>query len=188
MKTFDRTALAGFLHEIDAQLTSPLTATIVGGAVISLLYDETTTTRDIDFFESRCVALEEACAKATEKSANPVPYEFPGVVDGLQDYEDRVGHVALGLRHLPVVVPERHDLAVMKGLRADAHDLDGLEEMHRRSPLDFDTFIERCWRARAATGHPTTLRRNLIMTAEHLFRRPEAKQAEHRLEGWDDPT
>lgn len=54
-----------------------------------------------------------------------------------------------------------------------------------RTALDFDTFIERCWKARAATGDPTRLRRNLIMTAEHLFPRARAKHAEKRLEGWD---
>jgi hypothetical protein len=42
-----------------------------------------------------------------------------------------------------VMVPERHDLVLMKVLRGDEHDLQAIEAIHERSPLDLSILVER---------------------------------------------
>lgn len=75
-----------------------------------------------------------------------------------------------------VQVPEKHDLALMKVIRGYEHDLDGIEAIHRRSPLDLETLLQR-YRDEmgAVVGDPRRLRGQLLALVGRLF--PERADA-----------
>ena len=49
----------------------------------------------------------------------------------------------LRLKRLTVVVPERHELVLMKTLRSYQHDVEVIEQIHRRQPLVFEVLRSR---------------------------------------------
>ena len=58
-------------------------------------------------------------------------------------YEERRYKPDLPLRNLVLWVPERHDLLMMKALRAAKHDLRVIKEMNEITPFDMETIVER---------------------------------------------
>jgi hypothetical protein len=65
------------------------------------------------------------------------------VSDASYHYEDRVRRIAMRLKKLRILVPERHDLALVKVVRGDRHDEDMIAEIHARHPLKLDTLRPR---------------------------------------------
>jgi hypothetical protein len=49
----------------------------------------------------------------------------------------------MSLKKLRVLVPERHDLALMKVVREDRHDEDMIAEIHAHQPLKLDVLLKR---------------------------------------------
>jgi hypothetical protein len=78
---------------------------------------------------------------------------------------------ALRLKRLTVVVPERHDLVLMKTLRGYQHDVEVIEQIHQRQPLVFEVLRSR-WKSGAIGGAPELAVLALLLfatlVAEHL--------------------
>ena len=72
-----------------------------------------------------------------------VPIERAAVADAPYFYEDRIRPAPLRLKKLRVMVPERHDLALMKVVRGDRHDVDVIAEIHTKHPLKLATLVKR---------------------------------------------
>lgn len=106
-----------------------------------------------------------------------------GIVQPPYEYEDRLRPLPIpGLKHLKVLVPEPHDLALMKVARGEAHDLAGIEDVHRVSPLSLDTLIERYEESRVQfIGNPADLRLGFLALVARLFGEGEAKRLEKKL-------
>jgi hypothetical protein len=69
-----------------------------------------------------------------------------------------------------VRVPEKHDLVLMKVLRGDEHDLQAIEAIHRRSPLDLPILVRRYREEMGATIiDPGRLRSQFLTMIERLF-------------------
>jgi hypothetical protein len=69
-----------------------------------------------------------------------------------------------------VLVPERHDLVLMKTMRCDEHDVDAIAEIHVHAPLILETLVRRFVdEMSAAIGEPARLRGNLLVVVERLF-------------------
>ena len=70
-------------------------------------------------------------------------------------------------------VPERHDILVMKALRASTHDLQVIEEMHRTQPFHLETIVERynfeMRRAILALGGHQIFDQRIRLVLEKLF-------------------
>lgn len=125
-----------FLRLVDEELSKDSTIVIVGGAAIGLAYAPDHSTTDIDVMPTRNAALWKAVERANARSKVSVPFQAAGIVQPPYEYEDRLRPLPIqGLKHLKVLVPERHDLALMKVARGEAHDLAGIEDIHRASPL-----------------------------------------------------
>jgi hypothetical protein len=92
-----------------------------------------------------------------------------GVADAPHDFESRLERVLPDLDRLRVWVPEKHDLALMKAMRAYEHDLQAIAEIHAHSRLDLDTLIGRFQDEMAPIGDPARIRGNILAVVERLF-------------------
>ena len=86
----------------------------------------------------------EAVELARQRTNLKIPIEYPAVAQAPWNYEDRLEEVTdIGLKKLTVRVPERHDLALMKIMRADRRDLEGIVQMHAARPFEPETLTRR---------------------------------------------
>jgi hypothetical protein len=99
------------------------------------------------------------------------------------DYESRCTKLAIkGLKRLTILLPEVHDLAIMKAARALTHDLDAVEDIHRDRPLDLQTLIQRYYEARTqVTGSQEDFTIGFLALVERIFGAKAAKATERRL-------
>jgi Nucleotidyltransferase of unknown function (DUF6036) len=166
VKTYNRKELLSFLAKIDEQLDEPTGIEIIGGAAALIAYGAHSPTRDIDSFRS----IDEKIWEAASRVTPGIPLQQASIADPPYNYEDRRESLDLPFRNLTVVVPERHDLVLMKTIRAYRHDVDVIEEMHRACPLDLETLVERFDNEMAqAVVDPRNLRLNFLHVIERLF-------------------
>jgi hypothetical protein len=140
MKTYGRDQILRFLAELDALLNEQVGMEIIGGAAALLAYGAQTATKDIDSFAPIDTRILRAAKLATHK----VPLDQAAVTDPPYNYEDRRQPLDLPLlRNLVIVVPEKHDLLLMKAVRSSRHDDEVIQEMHQAEPFDLDTIVTR---------------------------------------------
>jgi len=113
--------------------------------------------------------VDSALARATDiviigGAAASVHYKFSG---GTRDIDTWTN---VDEEKLKIFVPEKHDLALMKVLRGDEHDLEAIEGIHRLSPLDADILVQRyVAEMGAVVGEPSRIRGNFLSMIERLF-------------------
>lgn len=99
-----------------------------------------------------------------------MPFGQSGVADGPYNFEDRLLRAMPRLVRLSVLVPERHDLALMKTVRGDQADFAKLQAIHARKPFDPSPLLRR---HEEEMGHvvidPRRLRGNFLALVESLF-------------------
>jgi hypothetical protein len=105
-----------------------------------------------------------------------VPIERGAVADAPYFYEDRIRRALPRLKKLRMIVPERHDLALMKVVRGDRHDIDVIAEIHTKHPLKLATLVKRF---EEEMGHvikyERTLRLQFRLLIEQLFGKEAAR-------------
>jgi Nucleotidyltransferase of unknown function (DUF6036) len=143
MRRYSRAELVTFLRALDENLTKAAELVVIGGAAATLRYGATSATIDIDTFENIPVAVHTAARLARTATGLDVPLEKAAVAEGPYHCQDRLRGVPLRFEKLTIKVPERHDLVLMKTVRAERHDLDVIEEIHRRRPLSYRTLVDR---------------------------------------------
>ena len=105
---------------------------VIGGAAAALAYGATRSTEDIDTFHPLSSAVQRAVEEAQRSTGLNIPVSFAAVADAPYDFEDRLVSIpGLALERLTIVVPERHDLVLMKTLRGYQHDVEVIEQIHR---------------------------------------------------------
>lgn len=186
MREHDAESLTAFFRAVDARLDEALGIVVIGGSALLIAHGSSHVTTDIDLFEAPAECVEFLRRVAAETDTD-ISVENAGVADAPYEYADRLEEVDLGLDHLQVLVPEAHDLAIMKALRANENDLQALSEIHERKPFDLDTLVERFWEARHATGDASRLRGNFLATIDRLFGSDTGDLVEERVAGWPDP-
>ncbi len=189
MRKFTRGDFETFFRLVDAELIAPCTIVLIGGGAIGLAYQGTHATSDLDLW-SADASFWPAAERANAKSRESIPVEKAAIAEPPYDFEDRLTPLAIrGLSKLTVLVPEAHDLALMKVARAEAHDLDGIEDVHRAQPLNLDTLVERYLDTRTQViGSLESHRLNFLAAVARLFGEATAirldvtlpKNAEHR--------
>jgi hypothetical protein len=105
------------------------------------------------------------------------------VADAPYDFEDRLIPIReLRLKRLTVVVPERHDLVLMKTLRGYQHDVEVIEQVHRRQPLVFEVLRSRWKREMShAVADPRRANLNFVEVVDHIFGRERAEAVRREL-------
>lgn len=160
MRRFTTTECEDFLRAIDAELEAPCEVVLVGGGAVALKYKGSHATTDLDLWSVSGPPAErvgattpaaasrggfwEAVERARATAAGPVPVQKASIAEPPYAFEDRLIALSIpGLTKLRVLVPEAHDLVLMKIARGEAHDLDAVEDIHRAAPLDLDTLVAR---------------------------------------------
>jgi hypothetical protein len=170
VKLFLRAELEQFLRSVDVALRRPTSVVIIGGAAAAVRYGVGTGTRDIDTWTSVQDDLADAVATARQVTGLDVPFGKSGIADGPWDFESRLQRALPHLERLTVLVPERHDLVLMKTVRGDEHDLQAADAIHRADPLDVDVLVRRFEDEMGAViGDRRMLELNFLTLIERLF-------------------
>ena len=173
MRYYVRAEIERFLRAVAFALKRPATVIVIGGGAAALKYRIDDPTTDIDTFNALGADLKRAIRAAREATGLAMPFEQSGVADGPYDFEDRLLRAMPRLVRLTVLVPERHDLALMKTVRGDQADFAKLQAIHDRKPFDLSVLLRRY---EEEMGHvvidPQRLRGNFLALVESLF--PEA--------------
>jgi hypothetical protein len=169
MNTYLVEQLIRFLEAVDAALDGPTTVVVIGGTAAALHYGVRYPTKDIDTWTSIPESLARAVETARGETGLEVPVTQSGIAEAPEGIEERLEPVLTHLKKLSVLVPEKHDLVLMKMLRADQHDLDAIAEIHRNSPVDLDVLIQRFENEMDPVGSPAMIRLNFLALIETLF-------------------
>jgi hypothetical protein len=173
VKTYGRDQVFEFLAEIDEILAEPVALEIIGGAAALLAYGARSATKDIDSF----AGIDERIRQAAAQAAHKIPLDQAAVADPPYNYEDRRLRLNMPLHNLVVVVPERHDLLLMKSVRASRHDDEVIQEMHQAKPFDLETIVERYNSEMSqAIGDPKILDQKIQLIVEKLFGAKSARR------------
>src|SRR5258707_6306361 len=92
-----------------------------------------------------------------------------GVGDAPYEFESCLERVLPDLRKLTVLVPEKHDLVLMKAVRCYEHDLDAIAEIHAHAALDLDVLVGRFEEEMTPIGDPDRIRGHFLVVVERLF-------------------
>jgi Nucleotidyltransferase of unknown function (DUF6036) len=175
-RRYTRDELLTFLRGLDERLHAPTELLIIGGAAAALRYGATRATRDIDTWSNIPPAVLRAADEARAATGLDVPIERAAVADAPYFYEDRIRPALPRLKKLRLMVPERHDLVLMKVVRGDRHDLDVIAEIHAKHPLKLATLVKRF---EEEMGHvikdERTLRLQFRLLVEQLFGKEAAR-------------
>ncbi len=84
---------------------------------------------------------------------------------------------------LTVLIPEAHDLALLKTARATSHDLDAIEALSRTTHLKLETLIERYRESKTQViGPAQRFRNNFLALVERLYGENTAVALEKTLD------
>jgi hypothetical protein len=170
MRVYTPDELRRFLKAVDGALHGREEVVVIGGAAAALEYGVATGTRDIDTWTRLQNELLVAIDRARQETGLAVPFAKSGVADGPEDFESRLERALPHLKRLAVMVPEKHDLVLMKVLRGDEHDLQAIEAIHQRSPLDLGVLLDRYQGEMGATIiDPRRLKGQVLTMVERLF-------------------
>lgn len=169
MRTYLRTELEQFLRAVDSALDEAVDAVLIGGAAAALHYGAARPTRDIDTWSTIRDVLSRAASRARQSTGLEIPLQQSGVADAPSEFETRLERVLSDLRRLTVFVPERHDLVLMKAVRAYEHDLEVIGEIHARFPLELETLVARWEAEMSPIGDPSRLQGNFLAVVERVF-------------------
>lgn len=166
---------------IDQRLTRRCRIELIGGAVVALRYSAQHATADIDALREG-PGFWKAYEEARAISSAPILIQHAGIADPPLNYEDRLQRPDLGLEKLVVLVPEAHDLVMMKTVRCYENDLQAIEDIHRHHRLDFRTLLERYEETYVQViGGPEKLRFNLLVVVARLWGEDVAKKLDGSL-------
>lgn len=143
-RRFSTDEIARFLTAVDGFLEQPSAMVIIGGSAIGLVFGVELTTRDVDTFESDLAGIAGALERARQATALRVPVGPAAVADIPWNYEDRLTRILPALERLHVLAPEKHDLVLSKLVRGFPNDMQHLQDLHERDPIELDTLIDRC--------------------------------------------
>ncbi len=171
MRRFSRIEFERFLRLIDAELSKECSIVVIGGAAVGLAYHGAHATADLDLWGRAEDAFWRAVEAANTKLPQPIPVQPAPIAQPPHEFEDRLVELRLrGLTQLHVWIPERHDLAILKAGRADAHDLDAIEEIHRVQPLKLKTLVERYYETKDhVIGPPSRFKLSFLAMVARLF-------------------
>jgi hypothetical protein len=183
VRKFKPREFENFFRCVDAELDRACTIVLVDGGAIALAYHSSHATADLDIWKTSEEVFWDAVRRANAKVRDPVPVQKAAVAGPPYNFEDRLRLVNLPkLRRLKVMVPEAHDLVLLKTARAEAHDLDAIEDIHREQPLSLSTLIERYEETKGQVmGPPNRFKLNFLAVVARLFGEKIARELDQNL-------
>ncbi|MFH1437756.1 MAG: DUF6036 family nucleotidyltransferase [Pseudomonadota bacterium] len=185
MKKFDAEQIRAFLTALDKQLDKRLDFILIGGSAAALAYGVQRTTCDVDTWSEWVRDFDEEISRTRAVSGLPIPVEYAVVADAPYEFESRLEKMDIaGLGKLTILVPEKHDLVLMKMIRGYEHDIETAVEIHSKHGLDFEMLITRYI---SEMGHVIGDKRkrdlNFLALIERLYDDERLKEARRRLPG-----
>jgi Nucleotidyltransferase of unknown function (DUF6036) len=180
---FTSKEIAKFLTRVEAELTSACSIVVIGGGAVGLKYKTEHATTDVDLWAVSDPRFWAAAKRVNAAMRPQIPVQKATIAEPPYNFEDRLIPLALpGLRKLTVLVPEAHDLVLLKVARAEAHDLDAIEDVHASHPLDLAVLLERYIETKTQViGSVTEHRLNFLAAIARLFGEATAEEADERL-------
>jgi hypothetical protein len=178
MNGFRRAQLERFLEAVDAALPEPVVVVVIGGSAAALRYGVWRATHDIDTWSTVQATLAAAADKARAVTALDLPIQKSAVADAPFEFESRLERILPDLQRLKILVPEKHDLVLMKAVRCYEHDLEAIAQIHAHSPLDLEVLVQRFQDEMTPIGDPARIRGNFLAVVELLF--PDSVEAVSR--------
>ena len=143
-RRFGREHLEKLFLRIDAELASPAEMLVIGGAAVALQIPQPHLTSDLDLWERCGPALREAIDRAIADDPDPPDIDVVTIGQAPYDFHDRIWKLEIaGLQRLTVMLPDRHDLSILKLTRCAEHDIAAIEALHRALPMQEATLIQR---------------------------------------------
>jgi len=143
MRRFFSEEIRLFLAAVDHYLSDPFEIEVIGGAAAALMIEFESDTEDIDTTTS-VSEIAYALEAAREATGLAIPVGIAGVWDAPYEYRKRRKRVRLpGIERLHIYVPEKHDWALMKIVRAKEKDLQHIREVARRVGFKPQIFLHR---------------------------------------------
>lgn len=171
------------LRRIDDELDAPATVIVIGGAALSLVAVPDLVTEDLDVMSTRQAHFWAAVDRARSKMEDPPPVQAVSIAQPPYHYEDRLQRFrGTKLKNLVVLVPELHDLALMKVARGDEKDLQMLEALHKLHRLSLAKLILAYDDSRTQViGDPRAFRWQFLALVARLFGPAKADELDREL-------
>lgn len=178
-----RTDLLETLQRIDRELKEPCEIVLIGGAALSLGFGGESTA-DIDLWSPKTGPFWEAVARLRRTDPLFAPIQPVGIATEPLHFESRLFALPIkGCGMLTVLIPEAHDLALLKTARATSHDLDAIEALSRTTHLKLETLIERYRESKTQViGPAQRFRNNFLALVERLYGENTAVALEKTLD------
>jgi hypothetical protein len=157
---------------------------VIGGAAAALALDPHKKTVDIDT-ANKVDAIRGACESARAETGLRVPLAFATTYEAPRGYAQRLKPVALsGLTKLKILVPEKHDWALMKMARLTAKDIQDLKAVAPSRGFSKETLLKRFRSEMSGAGRPADrLAIHFLAMAEELWGAADADRMQRILRG-----
>jgi hypothetical protein len=143
MRRFTREEIHAYLKALDSRVRAGCSLIVIGGAAASLSFGAPGGTVDIDT-ANPVGDLSAACESAAEECGLSIPLARASVYDGPRHFKSRLQRFAgFNLSKLTVLVPEKHDWALMKVVRYEDKDAEHIKAAAAAVGFDLETFKER---------------------------------------------
>ena len=183
MKRFVREEIRAFLKALDEHAPRKLRVVIIGGAAASLSYGSKGGTLDIDT-ATNVSSLDAAAEAAKKETGLEIPFGRSSVFDAPCEYESRLRRVPVpGLRRLTVLVPEKHDWALMKVVRFEDKDAEHIKAAAREVGLDKKTFEDRFLSEMTHVEPRARLILHFLAMIEELYGEQDAARMQEVIKG-----
>lgn len=182
MKAFAGKELVTFLTAVDKHLEAPFRLEMIGAAAAILKFKIKRGTIDIDSTHS-VSKLVKACEAAKADTGLDIPLQTVGIYDGPYEYESRLTRISVPkLKKLQIMVPEKHDWALMKIMRLSRKDIDDIQEVSHAVGFSKVTFLKRFLEEMTHVhGRKKDVIANFLTMMEQLYGKAEADDMEERI-------
>ena len=170
---------------LDRGLAEAVTVTLVGGAALALLHPGRQAPASIELASVEGLGFDRA-RELLRPHLPPglEPRLAPEPVAPAEWRYRRLSAGPPGLGSLRVLVPERHDAALMCVASGLAHDLQAAEALHRAAPLRLGVLLSRYFEVDPdQVPDPEALRLSFLALVERLFGRETATRTDSGLRG-----
>jgi len=182
LRQFSTDEFTQLLQAADRRLGEPGKIVIIGGTAIGLLANRSRSTTDLDVLPGLSDVVRAALEGAKVATGLKIPIQPVGIYHAPDGFEERLKAAPIhGLQHLSVLLPEVHDLAIMKLPRGNEHDLQAIEVIHEQHALCPDVLFER-YKETWVTGPRSGFRAIYLVMIERLFGDAVANAHEGALE------
>jgi hypothetical protein len=143
MKSYGRKEIIRFIESVDNKLSQKVQLIVIGGSATCLAYKSSRPTIAIDVFES--VEIDKKVIEAAINDTGlALSFHIATVADAPYNFEDRLETLPdLKLKNIELLVPEKHDLVLMKIIRGADKDYQDIEAINSNVGLDFETLLTR---------------------------------------------